>query len=305
MQPAVEDSRKSPGKGEKVTPLRNRLLEARKRLKLPWEVLERDYLLSWILAGIAQTEALKETLVFKGGTALKKCYFGDYRFSEDLDFSAVGNFQTGEAMENAMEETCAQAVKLVDPYAPVEISCERYTERDPHPKGQEAFTIRARLPWQSTSHTRIRVEITVDEKVLKPYSKRTVLHEYGEPLQASIFVYSLEEIVAEKLRAILQHVEALKERGWSRSRARDYYDLWRIFGSYQKRLHLADFPVFLRQKCSVRKVAFTGSDAFFPKTMLAMIEESWEQGLGSLVPGLPSFKTVIGELHPQIKALLS
>jgi len=111
-----------------VTPLRNRLSEARKCLKLPWEALERDYLLSWILASIAQTETLKETLVFKEGTALKKCYFGDYRFSEDLDFSAVGNFPTGEAMENAMEETCAQAVKLVDPYAPVEISCERYTE---------------------------------------------------------------------------------------------------------------------------------------------------------------------------------
>ncbi len=288
-----------------MTPLRNRLLEARKRLKLPWEVLERDYLLSWILAGIAQTKALKETLVFKGGTALKKCYFGDYRFSEDLDFSAVGSFSMGEAMENAMREVCVRAVKLVDPYALVEITCERYTERDPHPGGQEAFTIRARLPWQSTSHTRIRVEVTVDEKVLKPCSRRTVLHEYGEPLQASILVYSLEEIVAEKLRSILQHVKALEERGWSRSRARDYYDLWRILGSYQKRLDLSDFPAFLRQKCFVRDVTFAGSDAFFPKTMLAMIEESWEQGLGSLVPGLPLFKTVIGELRPQIKALLS
>ena len=287
-----------------MKPLRTRLLEARKRLGLPWEVLERDYLLSWILAGIGQTEALKETLVFKGGTALKKCYFGDYRFSEDLDFSAVGSFPTDEAMKSAMEETCARAVKLVDPYAPVEISCERYTERDPHPGGQEAFTVRARLPWQPASHTRIRVEVTVDEKVLKPCSRRTVLHEYGEPLQADILVYSLEEIVAEKLRAILQHAEALKERGWSRSRARDYYDLWRILDSYRKRLDLSDFAAFLRQKCSVRNVTFAGSDAFFPKTMLAMIEESWEQGLGSLVPGLPSFKMVIGELRPQIKALL-
>ena len=26
-------------------------------------------------------------LGFKGGTALKRCYFGDYRFSEDLDFT--------------------------------------------------------------------------------------------------------------------------------------------------------------------------------------------------------------------------
>lgn len=73
-----------------MKPLRTRLQEARKRLGLPWEVLERDYLLSWILAGIGQVGSLRETLVFKGGTALKKCYFGgDYRFSEDLDFSGL------------------------------------------------------------------------------------------------------------------------------------------------------------------------------------------------------------------------
>ena len=31
--------------------------------------------------------SLREYLIFKGGTALKRCYFPDYRFSEDLDFS--------------------------------------------------------------------------------------------------------------------------------------------------------------------------------------------------------------------------
>ena len=39
-----------------MRPLRARLLEARKDLGIPWEVLERDYLLSWILAGISQVE---------------------------------------------------------------------------------------------------------------------------------------------------------------------------------------------------------------------------------------------------------
>ena len=62
-----------------MKPLRIRLQEARTRLGLPWEVLERDYLLSLVLAGISQVEALRDTLVFKGGTALRKCYFGDYR----------------------------------------------------------------------------------------------------------------------------------------------------------------------------------------------------------------------------------
>jgi len=77
-----------------MKPLRNRLQVARKRLGIPWEVLERDYVLSWLLAGISNVDALHDTLVFKGGTALKKCFFGDYRFSEDLDFSAIGDVPT-------------------------------------------------------------------------------------------------------------------------------------------------------------------------------------------------------------------
>jgi hypothetical protein len=42
------------------------LQEARQRHGLPWEVLERDYLLSWVLAGIQRVDALNSTLVFKG-----------------------------------------------------------------------------------------------------------------------------------------------------------------------------------------------------------------------------------------------
>jgi hypothetical protein len=47
-----------------MKPLRNRLQEARKCLGIPWEILERDYVLLWLLAGISDVEALRDTLVF-------------------------------------------------------------------------------------------------------------------------------------------------------------------------------------------------------------------------------------------------
>ena len=288
-----------------MKPLHTRLQEARKRLGVPWDVLERDYLLSWILAGITQIEPLQHTLVFKGGTALKKCYFGDYRFSEDLDFSGLGDVPTGDAMEWCVRKACEAAASLLDEYAPVEIVCERYAEKEPHPGGQEAFTIRARLPWQKQPHTRVMIETAVDEKVLKPLQKRKVIHGYGEPLNTQVLVYAIEEIVAEKLRAILQHIERLEERGWSRSRARDYYDLWRVLGTYKDQMDLSDFDHFLRDKCAVRNVTFRGPDDFFPEVMLAYVEKTWDRWLGPLVPGLPSFKTVIGELRPKVAALVA
>src|SRR4030067_2692033 len=52
-------------------------------------VVEKDYVLDWVLWGISQNELLKNKLVFKGGTALHKMYFADWRFSEDLDFTTT------------------------------------------------------------------------------------------------------------------------------------------------------------------------------------------------------------------------
>ena len=287
-----------------MRPLRTRLEEARKRLGIPWEVLERDYLLSWILAGISHVESLRETLVFKGGTALKKCYFGDYRFSEDLDFSALPDVPAGAAMEEAIGRACAAAAGMLDEYAPVEISCERHTEKEPHPGGQEAFTLRARFPWHRHPHTRVIVEASVDEQILMPPQRRAVIHEYGEPFHAETNVYALEEIIAEKLRAILQHAQKLKNRGWSRSRARDYYDLWRILHRYHGKMHLGDFRAFLTRKCAIRQVTFDGPDDFFEPTMLAYVERTWQNWLGPLVDELPPFELVIKELRPQIVALV-
>lgn len=92
--------------------------------------------------------------------------------------------------------------------------------------------------------------------------------------------------------------------GWSRSRARDYYDLWRVFRAYGNRMDLTGFASFLREKCAVREVSFNGPGDFFQKAMLASVEKTWDQWLCPLVPGLPPYRTVIDELRPQIESIL-
>ena len=53
------------------------------------DVVEKDYVLGWLLWGIATEPRLAATWIFKGGTCLKKCYLETYRFSEDLDFTLI------------------------------------------------------------------------------------------------------------------------------------------------------------------------------------------------------------------------
>ncbi len=61
------------------------LLDLAKDFGLRPDVVEKDYVLGWLLAGIGEHPATRDTWVFKGGTCLKKCFFETYRFSEDLD----------------------------------------------------------------------------------------------------------------------------------------------------------------------------------------------------------------------------
>ncbi len=63
--------------------------ELARELSLDLHVVEKDYVLGWLLAGIAANPELSENWVFRGGTCLKKCYFETYRFSEDLDFTVT------------------------------------------------------------------------------------------------------------------------------------------------------------------------------------------------------------------------
>lgn len=287
-----------------MRPLRIRLQQAWRRLGLQSYVIERDYLLSWVLAGISAVPELRETLVFKGGTALKKCYFGDYRFSEDLDFSGLEGVPTGDDLADAILRACDEARALLVEYAQVDLQCERHVENNPHPGGQEAFRIRARLPWHPLPDIPIKVEITSDEQIIWPAEWRRVIHDYGEPLEAELQVYSPMEVVAEKLRASRQQLLRLENRGWMRNRARDYYDLWRVLGNYWDCLDLVDFRARLHDKCRLRDVDFEGPEDFFDERIVDDVEQGWESSLGPLLVDLPAFSTVMGELRPQVEALL-
>ena len=89
-----------------ISVLSNRLAVAGRRIRE--DVLERDYCLAWFLCALAQSD-LRELLAFKGGTALKRCYFPEYRFSEDLDFTLLST-TTFEDIQKRLESVYA-AVK--------------------------------------------------------------------------------------------------------------------------------------------------------------------------------------------------
>jgi predicted nucleotidyltransferase component of viral defense system len=281
--------------------LKPRLQQKTQETGSRFDIVEKDYALSYVLAGIVSIDELKKSLVFKGGTALKKCYFGDYRFSEDLDFSTI-DCPKGEALEQKLQEALKIMEDLLSEQGAFEVKLVRHIEQEPHPFGQEAFDIYIQYPWHRSPLCRLKVEITHDEPVLlQPPALKPIIHEYGEPFDYSINCYQLEEVVCEKLRSMLQTRQRFLSRASKRPRARDYYDLWRIFNKYESSLDKSIIKKILPAKCQHREVSYTGIDEFFTPELLTEIENHWEHQLGYYVQDLPPHKTLLEKLKVQIQ----
>ena len=118
-----------------LRPLRERLRAEAQRLQVPIDVVERDYALGHVLAAVYADDALAPALVFKGGTALKKAYFGDYRFSVDLDFTAVAGPRAA-VLERAVAAMADDVGRRLAEYGPFAVRASRQPERQSPPAGQ-------------------------------------------------------------------------------------------------------------------------------------------------------------------------
>ncbi len=188
-------------------------------------VIDLDYSLSWILLGMKKASDNLLGLIFKGGTCLRKCYLPDYRFSEDLDFTATAPITETE-LTNMIETSFDWIGEhdgpdfTVQPYK-FEIIDDEY--------GKESYQIRAYyrgpLNWGGSPRS-IKLDVTRAEKVLLPRLDRKIFHPYSDEkvfYELELSCYPLEEVMAEKIRAI----------GGQRRFAisRDLYDIYTLLES--------------------------------------------------------------------------
>lgn len=173
--------------------------------------IEKDYVLSWVLYGISQEPFLKDNLVFKGGTALKKFHFDDYRFSEDLDFTLINN----NIEPNKIIECFKKSFLKVKQQSNIDLEIKDY-ETNKH--GDLCFYVNFVGPLKGGLGTRnIKVDITYNELIINKAEELSIFKEYSDiqSLDIRIQVYSLKEVFIEKLCALI-----------GRTQPRDLYDLW-------------------------------------------------------------------------------
>jgi hypothetical protein len=192
--------------------------------------------------------------------------------------------------------------QLLQERGPFRVQGEPLALREPHPGGQEGFVARVQFPYHREPLCRLKVEITADEPVLLPPERRSLWHRFPEAVEVALWCYPLDEIAAEKLRALLQSRTKLRARGWGASRVcRDYYDLWRVLSGGGLRKNL--FPSLVAQKCVHRGVSFESPRDFFAPVLLEAARAEWERQLRPFVPDCPAVEQVLGDLQPRVESL--
>lgn len=279
-----------------VTLLKQRARETNTRL----DILEKDYALSYLLAGIARSP-LGERLVLKGGTALCKFYYPGYRFSEDLDFSTYPPGPLANP-ESELEVALNSMRALLDERGPFVVRAEPLQLREPHPGAQAAFVVYVQFPHHRQPLCRLKVEITVDEPLYLAPLRRPLQHGYAESLSCQAPVYDLAEVVAEKLRALLQSRQRLRARGWGASRVcRDYYDLWFILS--RENLAGRAIPELVQQKCALRGVPFTEPQQLLADDLLQTARREWQAQLAPFLTAPVPHEQILAEVGSLILAL--
>lgn len=186
----------------------------------PWQSLsmvEHDLVISRALVALFKHATIKNSLVFRGGTALNKLYINPpARYSEDIDLVQIHPAPIGSVITSIRE--------VLDPWLgePKRKLTERSVKLIYKYKTFELEPTKLKIEINTTEHFHVRK--------LRPFGFE-VLSDWYEG-SAEIMTYDLEELMATKLRALYQ-----------RRKGRDLFDWWYVL--VQNLIEIKDtIPIF-------------------------------------------------------------
>lgn len=268
--------------------------------QLRMDVVEKDYVLSWMLAAIAKDPDLRDSWAFKGGTCLRKCYYETYRFSEDLDFTvrSGGPEEPGDLnvifgrIGAWLYESCGIELRVDE----TSFARRQNLRGRPTTQGRVAFS----GPNKPPQLPKLKLDLTSDEVTVARLHERPIAHPYSDgPLPvAGVACYSLPELFAEKLRALAQ-----------RCRPRDLYDIVHIYRHPELWGRSSMVAAILDQKSAHATIPVPTLESVRSEPHRTELEEEWANMLDHQLPFLPPvaefwaaledvFAWLRGELEP-------
>lgn len=268
------------------------LAEAQSVLK---STIDKDWVLGHFMDGIYSIPELKEVLIFKGGTCLRKCYFPNYRFSEDLDFTCTNaKFELTKKLLN-------QVVQVITNNTEIPLHIE---ELKPLKHNDKLTGYKAIIKFWGADHPRnqapppperwttsIKIEIILYELMVFPKVTKQVYHPYSDQLAQNpleIPCYTIEEVLSEKFRALIQR---------SYTAPRDYYDIWYL-ANHVNEIDWQKVKLAFFEKMKYKGIEFKTIEQMINVDNDKLLKAAWQNSLGHQIPKvlLPDYEMVKKEL---------
>lgn len=267
---------------------RQEVMDFSREFGLAPNVVEKDYVLGWLLAGISHHPELRTTWVFKGGTCLKKCFLETYRFSEDLDFTLTNPDQIDQ---DFLIRTFNKITDWIYEESGIEILKDAIRFKifsDKQGNHSAHGRIGYRGPMQRRGDPeRVKLDLTVKEVLVYEPVSRDIHHPYSDKYkpEQQVLCYCFEELFAEKIRALAE-----------RLRSRDLYDVVHLYRHDSVRPDRTMVLEVLEKKCEFRGIAVPTMSGLDSQPARAELEAEWENMLAHQLPVLPPFQQFWDEL---------
>lgn len=282
--------------------LQREIIRKAEEAGVPPDTIDKNWVLGHFLAELYKTAWANEFLIFKGGTCLKKCYFQDYRFSEDLDFTLVNpDFEVTNKLLQLICDEITNKIGILFSKVKIEpilwgdkhvgyITHIRFWGAN-HRKNQQP-------PASDRWQTSIKIEIVKYELMVNSPLSRPLLSDFSDfSLFENITIpcYSILEVVSEKFRALLQR---------SYPAPRDYYDLWYLL-QQKELINWEIITATFARKAEFKKVEFNNYTDFFESEQIRKVKQAWNNSLKSHLKedSLPDVDKVIEELQERLKPI--
>ncbi len=245
-------------------------------------ILEKDYVLTEVLKALSQVPILNEDFVFKGGTALRKAYFSHWRYSEDLDFTVKHDLS-----KEKLGQTLDAWYRQVEGESQIRLNTRQLYKSDGYARIRTQFLGPLSYPGM------IYMDLSFDEPLcLEPEYRRVLTAPFTDE-QRKVLVYPLEELLAEKMRSLLE-----------RGKSRDYYDVWRLLKEHTSQLNLELLGKVLSEKLAHKGLYLRSISDFLPKETNGL-KRYWENDLQQQVNSVPPLEEVLGELQGMFDKLVA
>jgi predicted nucleotidyltransferase component of viral defense system len=244
------------------------------REKVALGVLEKDYVLTEALNHLYLATGFKDLMVFKGGTALRKIYYPDWRYSEDLDFTLKSDMAR-EELNNYLNSWYQSILES----AGISLSNDTLHKPDGYARVRVQFIGPLNYPGK------IFMDLTFDEPLcLEPVYCPLITNPF--PLESHlVLTHPLEELIAEKIRSLIE-----------RGKSRDYYDVWKMFKEHKADINMELLADVFSKKLKHKKIILKSVDDFFPPD-IKLVEAYWSKELGHQLKNAPDISNVFQELR--------